>query len=197
MSLTVSRLERPALGPISLSVAAGACLAVRGPSGAGKSLLMRAIADLDPATGRVELDGRSRESWFAPDWRRQVAYVPAEAGWWAPVVGEHFLSDNGDTPDLLQAVGLAGDTLDWPVERLSSGESQRLALIRALVRKPKFLLLDEPTSALDNDATIRIERLLHRQMAQGLGLVLVTHSAEQEHRLATATLELEDGKMKQ
>ena len=157
---------------------------------------MRAIADLDPAEGSVSLDGRDRNAMAAPDWRRQVAYVPAEAGWWAPLVAEHFLTEANDTADLLTAVGMVPDCLSWPVDRLSSGESQRLALVRALIRAPKFLLLDEPTSALDDDATIRVEKLLHRKMRAGLGLGLVTHSGEQEQRLAKSTLTLEDGKMK-
>ena len=195
MPLEVTNLVRPGLGPISFSAEAGMCFAVRGPSGAGKSLLMRAIADLDPAEGSVSLDGRDRNMMAAPDWRRQVAYVPAEAGWWGTTVSDHFLTETDETAGLITAVGLEPDALDWPVERLSSGESQRLALVRALIRSPTFLLLDEPTSALDDDATIRVEKLLQQKMRSGLGLVLVTHSSEQEQRLAKSTLTLEDGKM--
>ena len=84
--LSVTDLTRLELGPLSFSVEAGECLALRGPSGAGKSLLLRAIADLDPNEGRVSLDGESREDMPAPDWRRRVAYLAAEAGWWADTV---------------------------------------------------------------------------------------------------------------
>src|SRR5215831_4060928 len=56
----------------------------------GKTLLLRAIADLDPNDGFVSLDGRDRAAIAAPEWRRLVGYVPAEPGWWADTVGEHF-----------------------------------------------------------------------------------------------------------
>lgn len=195
MSLVVVNLTRPGLGPVSLSVEVGACLAVRGASGAGKSLLMRAIADLDPTAGSVELDGRDRSTMAAPDWRRRVAYIPSEAGWWAPTVAEHFLTDSDETPVLLEAVGLSADALAWPVERLSSGESQRLAVIRALVLNPDILLLDEPTSALDDEATDKVEALLRARMAAGTGIVLVTHSSDQAGRLAGSVLTLDHGKV--
>ena len=88
--LKIRHLTRPGLEPVDLELAEGQCTALSGPSGAGKSILMRAIADLDPNEGEVSLNGRSRESIPAPSWRRQVVYVPAEAGWWAERVGGHF-----------------------------------------------------------------------------------------------------------
>src|ERR1700732_1983221 len=78
------------LKPASFSLSAGEALAVRGPSGAGKTLLLRAVADLDPNEGLVTLDGRDRSTIAGPEWRRLVGYVPAEPGWWAETVGEHF-----------------------------------------------------------------------------------------------------------
>ena len=63
--LSVRDLARPGLGPVSFELQDGECIALRGPSGAGKSLLLRAIADLDPNSGDVALDGRSRESMLA------------------------------------------------------------------------------------------------------------------------------------
>ena len=63
---------------------------MKGPSGAGKTLLLRAIADLDPNQGLVSLEGRDRSTIPGPEWRRLVGYVPAEPGWWAETVGEHF-----------------------------------------------------------------------------------------------------------
>jgi len=70
--LAVVDLHRIGLQPASFSVSPGECVAVRGPSGAGKTLLLRAVADLDPNEGRVELDGADRESIPAPQWRRKV-----------------------------------------------------------------------------------------------------------------------------
>src|SRR6516165_11237997 len=88
--LQVCDLGTNLLQPASLSLSAGECIAVRGPTGAGKTLLLRAIADLDPNEGLVSLDGHDRATIPGPEWRRRVGYVPAEPGWWADTVGEHF-----------------------------------------------------------------------------------------------------------
>ena len=88
--LQVRGLRTKILKPVSFSLAAGECIAVRGPSGAGKTLLLRAVADLDPNQGEVSLEGRDRSTIPGPEWRRLVGYVPAEPGWWAETVGEHF-----------------------------------------------------------------------------------------------------------
>ena len=190
--LSVRDLSTPVLKPASLHVAAGACLAVLGASGAGKSVLLRAIADLDPNQGEVRLGGRSRESMPAPAWRRLVAYVAAESGWWLERVGDHFAGPRAAVP-LVDALGLRADALDWPVARLSSGERQRLALARTLVGRPAVLLLDEPTAALDAASVERVEVLLRAELARGTAILLVTHAAAQAERLADARLCMEGG----
>ena len=190
--LIVESLSRPGLGPISLSVAEGACLAVAGPSGAGKTLLLRAIADLDPNEGRVAAAGVERAAVSAPDWRRLVGYVPTESGWWAETVRPHFPPDGA--PDaLLTALHLPPDCLDWPVARLSTGERQRLALARALCGEPRVLLLDEPTASLDRDARDAAEALLRARLAAGMSVLLVTHDPGQANRLADRLLRLDRG----
>ncbi len=60
------------------------------PLGAGKSLLLRALVDLDPNEGRVTLDGQDRRAMPAGSWRRAIAYLPAESGWWASDVASHM-----------------------------------------------------------------------------------------------------------
>ena len=88
--LQVDDLRRPGLGPISFHIDDGECLALTGPSGVGKTLLLRALVDLDPNQGRVTAAVRGRADLQAPDWRRLVAYLPAESGWWMDRVGEHL-----------------------------------------------------------------------------------------------------------
>jgi ABC-type lipoprotein export system ATPase subunit len=83
----------------------------------------------------------------------------------------------------MMAIGLAADLIDAPVARLSTGERQRLALVRALIQAPRFLLLDEPTSALDTATTLTVEALLQEARAQGIGLLVVTHDPAQADRL--------------
>ena len=190
--LVVENLHRPGLAPVSFSLEAGKCLAVMGPSGAGKSLLLRAIADLDPNEGKVTLDGKSRESLSGPAWRRSVAYLPAEPGWWDDTVKPHF--EDWDRASALAArLLLDANVAERPIVQLSTGERQRLALIRGLLRDPTVLLLDEPTAALDEAATAAAEALIKEQLARGMAVVWVTHDREQADRVADSVLQLVAG----
>ena len=181
------------VGPVSVSVARGECLAIQGASGSGKSLLFRAIADLDPNRGEVYLNDRSRAEMPAFEWRRKVSFVPAESGWWADRVADHF-DDAGVLHDLLETVGLTG-ALDWDVSRLSTGERHRLAIIRALQTQPDALLLDEPTASLDAEMTTAVEGLIKQQLARGVCVLLVTHDPEQAERVANRSLRMKDGRL--
>ena len=191
--LRVESLLRDGLGPISLSVGDGECLAVTGPSGAGKSLLLRAIADLDPNDGAVFANVGERARMPAPAWRRAVAYVPAEPGWWGDLARDHF--DPPLPAALVQAMGLGREVFDAPVARLSTGERQRLALARCLAREPEVLLLDEPTAALDERNKLEVEAVLKIRLHAGASLVLVTHDPAQAARLATRSVTLGAGRI--
>lgn len=190
--LTIRGLRREGLGPVDLDVDRGDCVAVMGPSGSGKTLFLRAIADLDPSEGDVALDGAARGAMPAPAWRRRVIYVAGEPGWWGDTVGYHFADTAAATP-LVVAMGLPPEVFEWPVERLSTGERQRLGLARALVQAPSVLLLDEPTSGLDGSARDRIEALLRDRMNAGTTILAVTHDPAQAGRLAKRTLHFAAG----
>jgi ABC-type iron transport system FetAB ATPase subunit len=182
--LQIAGLHSALAGPFDLDVAAGSCIAIAGPSGAGKSVLLRMIADLDPNQGEVRLDGRDRRSFSAPAWRRRVVYSAAEPGWWFDTVAPHFPGAALATARrLAPRLGLAPDMLDGALVRLSTGERQRLALIRAMAIESPVLLLDEPTGALDQDSTARVEALLRERLAAGAAILLVSHSPEQAIRL--------------
>jgi ABC-type iron transport system FetAB ATPase subunit len=192
--LSVRGLRRPGLEAADLDVASGECVVLAGASGSGKSLLLRAIADLDPNAGTVSLDGAKRDAMPAPAWRRRVAYVPTESGWWSATVGDHF-ADVDAAAALLPRLGLAAGALDWPVARLSTGERQRLALGRALSLEPRALLLDEPTSGLDPEATQAVEAELARRLTGGAAALLVTHDAAQAAQLGRRHLVMRDGRL--
>jgi putative ABC transport system ATP-binding protein len=176
--------------PLNLTVEDGHCVALRGPSGAGKSMILRAIADLDPHTGTISLDGQPSTTFSGPQWRRRVVYVPTESGWWAETVGEHMPTT---APTYLTSLGLPDDALDWPVARLSTGEKQRLALIRALCLEPDALLLDEPTATLDAAAAAAVETIIREQRRRGAAIVLVSHDQEQAGRLADTSVDIVAG----
>jgi len=190
--LSIKNLSRPGLGPIDFTLAGGQAMAVMGPSGAGKSLLLRALADLDPNDGDIRLDGEDRAEIPAPQWRKRVAYVAAESGWWADDVDHHF-DDPEAARKLLGPINLDENALSWPVSRLSTGEKQRLSLIRTLIGKPQVLLLDEPTSALDDDSKEQVESLIRAQVADGVSLIIATHDKSQVQRLDARVLMLKDG----
>jgi ABC-type iron transport system FetAB ATPase subunit len=191
--LTVRRLQGVMVACARLDLAAGECVAVTGPSGAGKSLLLRAIADLDPARGDVCLEGRRRSTLSAPCWRRQVMMVPAEPGWWAVQVRDHFYQP--PATEMLEALGFDPGTLEWAVDRLSTGERQRLALARALVLGPRVLLLDEPTAALDETSKSAVEALLGAFLGDGGGILIATHERAQVERLAVRELRMAGGRV--
>jgi ABC-type iron transport system FetAB ATPase subunit len=176
----------------TLDVPAGACVSVTGASGSGKSLLLRAIADLDPVSGEVFLDNTERNQIPAPEWRRQVAYIPAESGWWDDRVGSHF-NEPDRARDLVREFDLDEDVFSWPVQQLSTGERQRLSLIRALSRNPRVLLLDEPTSGLDGATTAKVEGVLSERMQSGVAIILVTHDTIQRDRLASVHFAMLNG----
>lgn len=175
-------------GPYSLHIAAGECVSLRGRSGSGKSLLLRAIADLDVHEGKVSLDGVDSQAMAAPRWRQQVMLVPVESQWWLDEVGAHFVA--GDCP-WLAPLGFGPEVMGWQVSRLSSGEKQRLALARALMHRPRVLLLDEPTASLDATTTLAVEGLVaeYRQDS-GAAVLWVSHDAGQAARVGDRHLQL-------
>ena len=194
--LALRDLKSPLAGPFDLDLLPGECAAISGPSGSGKSLFLRMIADLDPNEGEVCLDGALRAAMSAPDWRRRVPYVAAESGWWRDQVAEHFAPGQLDPARRLgDRVGLAAELFNGPVLRLSTGERQRLAILRALVLDPPVLLLDEPTAPLDPDSTTAMEALLRQRMQGGMGLIVVTHDPNQADRLGARHLLMRNRRM--
>lgn len=183
--LRLESLNCGILQGVNLEVTTGECVGLAGISGSGKSRLLRAIADLDPNYGEVYLDGRPRSAFEPSTWRRKVAMLPAESHWWGDRVEEHLIASADD----LAALNLPADVLTWPVSRLSSGERQRLALLRLLPQRPKVLLLDEPTANLDGDNIRRVEHWLARQQRDlNLSLIWVSHDEAQLRRVADRTL---------
>ncbi len=194
--LRLDGLRSALVGPFDVTVEGGTCLAVTGASGAGKSLFLRMIADLDSNTGEAWLGEVARSSLSGPDWRRQVVYVPAESGWWSEDIAAHFEpGQRTAAADLVTRFGLPPELLGAQVARLSTGERQRLALIRALVRNPAVLLLDEPTAALDHDSIERVEALLRERRDAGTTLIMVTHDPAQAERFADQRLYMKAGKL--
>jgi phosphate-transporting ATPase len=181
--LSVSGLKRLHLD-VSFDLQDGECVALQGPSGVGKTLLLRSLADLDPSEGMLRLDGTLREAMPAPAWRKQVTYLAAEPGWWSDIVQDHF-STWDDALPLVRRLGLPDDCGPWPIQRLSTGERQRLGLARALMLRSRVLLLDEPTSALDGASASVVEALITERMSDGTSVIWSTHDDAQARRVGS------------
>ena len=209
----VGRVFRDAAGApvaaiecLDLSIAAGEFIAILGPSGCGKSTLLRLVAGLDkPDTGSVTLteDDRpaenARESQLpmaAPEAGAGLAYVFQDAHLlpWRNVLGNVTLplelmgapaqSRRAAAVAALEAVGL-GDVLARYPAQLSGGMKMRVSLARALVTRPRLLLMDAPFGALDEITRQALdERLRQLWLERGMTVLFVTHSIQEAAFLA-------------
>ena len=189
--LQIRQLSRPTFAPVTLDVHANECLCRYGPSGAGKSQLLRAIAELAPAAGDLRLAGVHSTELSATEWRQQVGLLPPDSCWWHATPAAHF--KNG-MPVPLEQLGLEADMLEQPIARLSSGEKQRLALLRLLANRPRVLLLDEPTANLDPENTRRVESAIDTYIKDNdAAAVWVSHDRQQVARVADRCLLVDKG----
>jgi ABC-type iron transport system FetAB ATPase subunit len=187
--LHIENLSNDLLQKVDLAIAPGEVVCLSGPSGSGKSRLLRAIADVDPHNGQISLGNNLQEAMSGHQWRRQVMLVPAQSAWWYETVGEHFNQPMGQA---LKILGFPDEATEWQVSRLSSGEKQRLALIRALSYTPQALLLDEPTANLDADTTSKVETWLMDEISKHqYPVIWVAHNREQIQRVASRHIEIQ------
>ena len=178
-------------GPYSFSLLRGECLGLRGLSGVGKTQLFRAITDLIPSVGNVFFNDIQKDSVSAVKWRSQVTMLPTDSVWWYDDVSSHFSSLEAQKflDNMCVKLGLPKEIINWQVNRLSTGEKQRLSLIRSLQVRPAILLLDEPTSALDAENTKLVETLLLGLCeSKTLSLMWVSHDAAQLERVSDRIL---------
>ena len=191
-SLVVRELCFHKHGPFSFTIEGGECAGLTGPSGIGKTLMLRAITDLDPHRGQVFVNDIECNSVQAPEWRKMVGMLQAETQWWHDTVGEQL----GDPPrELLHRLGFDEDVLEWEVRRLSTGEKQRLGLVRLLANSPQVLLLDEPTASLDMNNAGKVEEIIVEYRDKNHAAVLwVAHDFDQLKRLCSRYFVMETEK---
>lgn len=193
--LTLKQLSAFHLQPISFSIQRAEIVTLNGPSGAGKSLLLRGICDLIEHKGDVELNDISSRKIPAHRWRKDVGMLAAESYWWHERMGEHFESISDAE---LSQLGLSPKLLKQYVSECSTGERQRLALLRLLQNRPQVLLLDEPTSGLDQNAARQVEALILSYIKDNQAAAIwVSHDPEQCRRVATRHFQIENGSIQE
>ncbi len=198
---------------ISFEIAAGETVAIIGPSGSGKSTLLNIIGTLDkPTSGKVfldeeELSGLSDEK-LAEIRNRRIGFIfqshhllpqcSVLENVLVPTLAAKDKSMRDGAKDrgvqLLKRVGL-GDRLTHRPGQLSGGEKQRVAVVRALINRPKLLLADEPTGSLDRASSQQLAKLLAElNQEENVTLILVTHALDLADKMQRK-FELRDGQL--
>ncbi len=183
MSLLV--LNQVAIDPLSsfsAKVNAQDIIFLSGVSGSGKSRFLYALADLLPHQGSVALNSQDASLFSPAQWRQQVMLLPSQIEWWQATAGEHFRHPvNSET---LHQLNLSTKHLQQPIDSLSTGQKQRLAILRTIDRNPTILLLDEATANLDTENTLKVEQfLLQWVKQQERAVIWCSHDSDQIKRL--------------
>ncbi len=195
------------LDKVSLDLASGEFVFLVGPSGSGKTTLFRLLScEILPTSGEIQfldqvisarLPGQ-RVVWL----RRQIGRVFQDL----KLIADRTIKENieialdiFDTPhqtleEVLELVGLVNKANLFPAQ-LSEGEKQRAGIARALIYRPKVLLVDEPTSNLDPANSWQIIKLLKKVNKEGTALIVATHDEDIVNSLKTRVVEIDQGKI--
>lgn len=189
--------QKPILHNVRFSVAPAEVVAIVGPSGAGKSTLVRAISGaLRANAGHIRFDGAEQRDWDGDQLASFVGFMPQETMLFAGTIKDNisrFKARAGETAatidaDAIAAAKLAGahdmilkmpggydNILGLGGRGLSAGQSQRIALARALFRNPRYLILDEPNASLDAEGDAQLTQTIEQAKAAGTTILIVAH----------------------
>ncbi|MBV5308723.1 ABC transporter ATP-binding protein [Chromatium okenii] len=206
--------EHTLVQPLSLRLAAGELLGLIGPNGAGKSTLIKAIAQLLPYRGTMQLQNAAMETLTAQQRARQLAYLsqndpvhwpiavqdlvslgrhPFRGSWWRGA-GQLSAADDAAVETALRVTDV------WALRQrrfteLSGGERARVRLARVLAVNAPLLLADEPFAALDPRHQLQVMALLREQCQRGASVILVLHNLTLASRFCDRLLLLNQGKL--
>ena len=204
-----------AVDGITLTVRQGHTLGVVGESGSGKSTLGRALLRLEKSNGEVTFEGRSLQGLNAKEMRplrreMQIVFQDpfgslsprlsvrqiVEEGLLVHGIGGDDAGRRSLVADVLSEVGMDGDILNRYPHEFSGGQRQRIAIARALILKPKFIVLDEPTSALDMSVQAQIVELLRElQKTHDLAYLFISHDLKVIRAMAHEIIVMRHGRV--
>ena len=204
--------EKDILKDVNLRIEDGEFMVLVGPSGSGKTTMIKMINRLlEPADGNIYMDGKRIKDYDERELRLSTGYVlqaialfpnltvaenisliPEMKGWSKEQITLKM-------EELLEKVGLpASDYADRKPHELSGGEQQRVGIVRAIIGKPKILLMDEPFSALDAISRKQLQDLtkdLHKEF--GMTTIFVTHDTDEALKLGDRIAVLQEGEIVQ
>ena len=190
----------PAVRNVSFTVQAGECVALLGRNGAGKTTLLRMLSGLsNPSQGEVKLFGGSPREQKT---RRRVGMIGHGIGIYDELTARENLQifarlfevDSRKCDEWLERTDLAR-VKDGRAREFSRGMRQRLAIARAFLHDPRFLILDEPFTSLDDRAIALLQRLLHEGLQRGVTVIMSTHQIREAMTLATHCVLLNRGQV--
>ncbi|MDH3692017.1 MAG: energy-coupling factor ABC transporter ATP-binding protein [Gammaproteobacteria bacterium] len=212
--LEFTELRKTINGQLLLNVprvvlAQGQCVVLRGRNGVGKTTLLKIMAGLlPPDQCTVHFRGK-RYSWTQAQrfYRNEVVYlhqqpylfdrsVRANIAYGLRHRGRQGTQLNKTIDEALEWAGLT-HLAQRDAPRLSGGEKQRVALIRARVLSPQVLLLDEPVAGMDREAREQTYALIGRLSVEGMAIMIATHDTDQNMGLGDRYLELADTKLRE
>jgi len=186
---------------IYLKVKEGEFLALSGKSGAGKTTLLRVLAGLEEASGDIKVDGKiwldSKKSLAVQ--KREIGFVFQDYALFENMSVEKnllFVKDDKELASKLLGITELSELKNRLPNTLSGGQKQRVSLCRALMNRPKLLLMDEPLSALDTNMRTKLQQeilTLHKEFKTTT--IMVSHDPSEIYRLASRVLVLENGKI--
>ena len=186
---------------IDIEVEEGNFIAIAGESGAGKSTLLRVLAGLEEATGEIEISNRvwlSRDMVLATQ-KRNIGFVFQDYALFENMTIEDnllFVTKDRELADHLLSITKLQELKDRFPNSLSGGQKQRVALCRALMNRPKLLLMDEPLSALDPTMRKKLQNeiaTLHKEFKTTT--IMVSHDPSEIYHLASRVVVLKNGKI--
>ena len=207
---TVGRSKRPVLAivDVSLRLERGGIVGILGANGSGKSTLIRLVSGLLTLDeGRVEVFGHDlqREEMAV---KRLINRVSVDAAFFkklspmenllfaARLYGLDARRARGEAIEILERLGIARSRVDRPVEQMSRGMQQKVAIARALLTSPSLLLLDEPTTGLDPRSKLDVQAFIEDvRTNHDTSIVLTTHDLDEADRLCDRIAVLNDGRV--